>query len=294
MPKNLAFALLGFLLGATTISLLYRQSRSQAPIESFPPSVQVEPRSSNEVQGDLVFRLVPQQNPLDVPDDASAADNAAARYRSSVRNPISAAATDPGGSAGVRQRSGADEDADSQSSKQSEPPPAQIGDATLLPLLPEAYYSLLEPPNRRALAPHELAARFAGEPRDEAWAYTMELGMNQHIAGSPNLGGTVIEYVECRTTACLMAGYVEPGFENTSQNLIREMSTTGWWQLSPGTMTRMSLDDGVPRFVHVIPRTQDAFFEDAQPGAPGNSGNSPTQSITLGYIRAPASPDAGE
>jgi len=121
---------------------------------------------------------------------------------------------------------------------------------------------MLEPPSRRGLAPYELVARFAGEPRDESWAYTMELGINQHLTASTSLEGTVVEYVECRTTACVMAGYVQPGMEDSSQELIREMSATGWWQLSQATMSSSSNDDGTRRFVRIIPRTEGDFFED--------------------------------
>ena len=126
--------------------------------------------------------------------------------------------------------------------------------------LPDAYLEAVQP-RPRPLSVPELHQAFSNDPRDDSWAYAMELGINNHLAAEGAPEGTVIEYAECRSRFCELAGYVQPGFEDRSRELFEAMSGTGWWQLSSSTFTFGAPIDGVNRFVTIVPRWDEYAIE---------------------------------
>ena len=145
--------------------------------------------------------------------------------------------------------------------------PAGTDNIGLPPLLPEQYHFMFEQPADRPITPTERATLFAAEARDETWAYTMELGISQHAAVATPVG-TVIEYVECRASACMMAGYIQPGFEDGTGALIEEMRQTGWWQLGGETISLSRGQNGQSRFVSFMNR-EDVGEPEPVPVEPG-------------------------
>jgi len=122
--------------------------------------------------------------------------------------------------------------------------------------LPEKYRYLVEsqPTSRRRLTPQENHAFFGQDTRDEAWAYTMELGIQEYLATNQNAGGTVIEHVECRSRMCEIAGVVYPGGRDDFGEHLEVMRASGWWQLSNSHHSTGTNVDGEYRFVSFIPR----------------------------------------
>jgi hypothetical protein len=127
------------------------------------------------------------------------------------------------------------------------------------PGLPEAYQDLLEPQpvSRRRMTPQENHSFFSQDSRDESWAYTMELGIKQFLAANQNSDGALIEYVECRSRMCEVAGVVHAGGQDDFSDQLEAMRQSGWWQLSNSHSTAGANIDGVYRFVTFIPRDSD-------------------------------------
>jgi hypothetical protein len=93
-------------------------------------------------------------------------------------------------------------------------------------------------------------AAFARDVRDETWASTMEAGITVWAGG---LDGRemVIDYVECRSKYCLIAGYELRG--NTAQ--IGDLPAAGWWQADGSLSSHMvSGRDGRTDFVLFVDR----------------------------------------
>ena len=118
---------------------------------------------------------------------------------------------------------------------------------------PEAYRSMVRPRVTGA----NLRAQFAlfeSEPRDEPWAQAMEAGMNTYLAAFGPDTGTVFEFVRCRSSLCVLAGYVVEGHKLQSSNMMGEMIKQGWWDgghASQMTGRKVGEHDS---FVIILPR----------------------------------------
>jgi hypothetical protein len=102
--------------------------------------------------------------------------------------------------------------------------------------------------------PQENYELFATDERDESWAYTMELAIQNHLAVNQKPDGALIEYVECRSRMCVVAGTVPAGSNSDFSEHLNAMRETGWWQLSDSASTAGGIANGEFRFVTFIPR----------------------------------------
>jgi hypothetical protein len=98
------------------------------------------------------------------------------------------------------------------------------------PPLPAVYLDLLGPPAATPNAPHpgEIYGRFAREARDEPWALAMEAGIEDWATRVPEHGGLDIDFAECRTRLCVIAGHT-PNGDTTA---LSQLPNEGWWQAS--------------------------------------------------------------
>ena len=94
--------------------------------------------------------------------------------------------------------------------------------------IPEAYLRIVGS-TRPHLSFGERVGQFQTEPRDEIWASAMEAGINSYVAASAPTAGAVFEYIQCRSTACILAGYVIDGKERQSASMLGELQSQGWW-----------------------------------------------------------------
>lgn len=123
--------------------------------------------------------------------------------------------------------------------------------------LPAAYISMVEPrPLPENLTVQEMYLDFNTDERDESWAYPMELGITQHIARRGSELGMTIEFVECRSRFCTIAGIVHDGGQPTVNILLGEMTQSGWWQTFGGASTVGTSQDAEYRFVSIFPREE--------------------------------------
>ncbi len=255
MTKNLVLLLVGIFIGAVAMRSYDSSTDSQLSERAQQQSLSPLSRSGDS-QIEVTQQSDQQNGEIDETENPGSQQSAAAE-RSVAENLIENSTTpnrvETAGVAGVGSPG-----FETQTEDISQP--RVIEGRGLPPLLPEDYYFMLEPPEDQPITTAERAVRFAEEARDESWAYTMELGINQHVAVATPVG-TVIEYVECRTTTCMMAGYTQPGFENGSRALIGEMGRTGWWQLGGETVSVSRGRNGENRFVHFLTTDQDSGTE---------------------------------
>lgn len=67
----------------------------------------------------------------------------------------------------------------------------------------------------------QIAAARAAEPRDEAWAYSMEQRVRQYLAGRKESGQFELLSVECKSSFCeLTAGKIEPDWQAAFERAI--------------------------------------------------------------------------
>lgn len=124
--------------------------------------------------------------------------------------------------------------------------------------IPAPYAKMIEPkPLPKTLAPPELFERFAGDVRDDTWAYAMELGINQYIARRGSELESAFEFVECRSRYCTIAGVVYEGGQATVNEMLSEMTQSGWWQTYGGASTVGRTTDTEYRFVSIFPRARE-------------------------------------
>lgn len=139
--------------------------------------------------------------------------------------------------------------------------------------IPAPYAEMIEPkPLPKTLAPPELFERFAGDVRDDTWAYAMELGINQYIARRGSELESAFEFVECRSRYCTIAGVVYEGGQATVNEMLSEMTQSGWWQTYGGASTVGRTTDTVYRFVTIFPRAREDTDRDPSQGQPEDKG----------------------
>jgi hypothetical protein len=82
------------------------------------------------------------------------------------------------------------------------------------------------------------------EPKDDAWAYTMELAIEQFLANHPDFPKFSIDYIECRSTLCqiAVAGYDESTNSDWS-GVLYDMRVQSWYEFGQ-TGTGGSVVDG--------------------------------------------------
>jgi len=121
--------------------------------------------------------------------------------------------------------------------------------------IPEQYLSMVKiDPLPAALTTQEQFNVFSEDARDESWAYPMEEGINQYIAQQGAEINTLLEYVECRSRFCTIAGVVTDGGQANVNRLLSGITQSGWWQTHGGASTVGSSSDSGYRFVTVFPR----------------------------------------
>ena len=120
--------------------------------------------------------------------------------------------------------------------------------------IPSVYKALVGPIPPPRLDSAEVHALFAKEPRDEPWAYAMEAGINNHIANFGAGDGVVVEYVECRSRYCEIAGFTQEDNKHNFSYTLEDIRRSGWWQAAGGSHYFGGQHDGVDRFVIIVSR----------------------------------------
>jgi len=93
---------------------------------------------------------------------------------------------------------------------------------------------------------------FKNEPRDEPWAVAMESGISHYLANSGSGGWAVVEYLECRSRICEIAGYTTGGDEHDHSELIRDFLRSSLWQGRPITHSSSFGPADQKRFITII------------------------------------------
>jgi len=135
--------------------------------------------------------------------------------------------------------------------------PAEPQPDTLLPALeleiPEAYLRIIG-----STKPHlsfgERVGQYQQEPRDEVWVSAMEAGINSYVAASAPTAGAVFEYIQCRSSACILAGYVIEGKERQSASILGELQSQGWWDGGNSSHGMGGAVGELDAFVILLPR----------------------------------------
>lgn len=122
--------------------------------------------------------------------------------------------------------------------------------------MPRVYRDMIGPLTEQTAAsePYDLYAAFAREGRDEPWAVAMESGIANWSAGRNPSAEAVIDYVECRSSFCVVAGHSSTG----STGFLGTMRDEGWWQAT-GDLTDIvhSGLDGSAEFLLFVSRYAD-------------------------------------
>lgn len=95
--------------------------------------------------------------------------------------------------------------------------------------MPSNYREMIGPVRPRQPSFAEQHADFASEPRDESWAVAMETGINDYVASSGATLGLVVEYVECRSRTCEIAGF-QPDRNKGNVGSLYTLPRQPWWQ----------------------------------------------------------------
>ncbi len=124
-------------------------------------------------------------------------------------------------------------------------------DANTSPIsLPEIYENHINP-QQRTVSFSDIHEIFKSEPRDESWALAMESGINHSIANSGSGDWAVVEYVECRSRICEIAGYMHDD-ESHPRDLIRDFLVSGAWSGTLRAHSSQFSDRETNRFITII------------------------------------------
>lgn len=116
--------------------------------------------------------------------------------------------------------------------------------------IPDVYEDHIGP-QQREVSFADIHHVFKNEPRDEPWAAAMESGINHYLANSGSGDWAVVEYLECRSRICEVAGY-KTGSENHPSELVEEFMSSGIWHGEPGIHTSRFGDHRLKRFIIII------------------------------------------
>ena len=120
--------------------------------------------------------------------------------------------------------------------------------------IPAVYKEVIGRPRPRQLRVADRHAIFLTEPRDEAWASAMESGISNYLADNASNMRIVVEFVECRSEHCEVAGYVHDGSRDYISGLRNGLKNSGWWQGGISSASTNKKIDGVDRFVIMFNR----------------------------------------
>ena len=96
-------------------------------------------------------------------------------------------------------------------------------------VIPEIYRPAIGPANPPLTFGEEYEL-FSREAIDSVWAQPMENGINSYLATQGASSGFVFDFVQCRSTACVIAGYtVNDSADSDYQSIVKGMLNKGWW-----------------------------------------------------------------
>lgn len=120
--------------------------------------------------------------------------------------------------------------------------------------MPPVYSEVIGPPRPKRFSAADRHAYFLLESRDEVWASSMESGIRNYLVDSGSDLSFQVEYVECRSRHCEIAGYVPDGHQDDSDKLIDGLSHQGWWLGGNSSASTGREIQGVERVVIIINR----------------------------------------
>ena len=135
-------------------------------------------------------------------------------------------------------------------------PSLDLEDTVAMPAsnLPAVYSEVIGSPQPKRLRVADRHAIFLTEPRDEAWASAMESGINNYLADNASNLSFRVEFVECRSEHCEIAGYVPEGYLDDTSDLKNGLKNSGWWQGGISSASTGMEIDGVERIVIMFNR----------------------------------------
>jgi len=122
--------------------------------------------------------------------------------------------------------------------------------------IPDAYRNSIGPIVRRPTF-GEIYRKFESEPVDEPWAWAMEHGLNDFIAVHGPRSGEVFDFVQCRSSYCVVAGYKLDSMEASGASIISELTSQSWWQGGASAYSSSSSEQDRRRFVVLLPGYED-------------------------------------
>lgn len=135
-------------------------------------------------------------------------------------------------------------------------PSLDLEDTVAMPAsnLPAVYSEVIGSPQPKRLRVADRHAIFLTEPRDEAWASAMESGISNYLADNASNLSFRVEFVECRSEHCEIAGYVPEGYLDDTSDLRNGLKNSGWWQGGVSSASTGMEIDGVERIVIMFNR----------------------------------------
>ena len=135
-------------------------------------------------------------------------------------------------------------------------PSLDLEDTVAMPAsnLPAVYSEVIGSPQPKRLRAADRHAIFLTEFRDEVWASAMESGIRNYVSDNASNLDIVVEYFECRSEHCEIAGYAPPGKESDINQLKNGLRSSGWWMGGQSAGTTSQTIDGVDRFVIIFNR----------------------------------------
>ncbi len=135
-------------------------------------------------------------------------------------------------------------------------PSLDLEDTVAMPAsnLPAVYSEVIGSPQPKRLRVADRHAIFLTEPRDEAWASAMESGISNYLADNASNLSFRVEFVECRSEHCEIAGYVPEGYLDDTSDLKNGLKNSGWWQGGISSASTGMEIDGVERIVIMFNR----------------------------------------
>ena len=120
--------------------------------------------------------------------------------------------------------------------------------------IPYIYNDVIGEPKPKRLMTADRHAAFLLEPRDQSWASAMESGIANYLADNAAELQFKVEFVECRSEHCEVAGYIPPGIEDDSRQLKSGLKNSAWWQGGLSSASTRRTFDGVTRVVIIFNR----------------------------------------
>jgi len=127
--------------------------------------------------------------------------------------------------------------------------------------LPQVYEDHIRPRQRQVLFA-DIHYLFKNESRDEPWAAAMESGIIHYIANSGSGNWAVVDYIECRSGMCEIAGQMT-GKGNNPRRLVDEFLNSGIWQGEPRLHSSRFSEQDFKRFIIVISSYSDEEYRSA-------------------------------